>query len=182
MSLKENRSPLEVLDSLVEDSPEVRRAARRERLRLELARFMKKAREEAGLAQQDVARALGVTQAWVSKLENANHDHKLESVLSYFDAIGAEMSLGVEVGAATFQIWGSVPALPRYDLLVEGVDLSAFLAPLAGAWADLESAAQWWPVATEPDLTTLSGQVVRLEDHRASKDAEGQSPKEASAT
>ena len=102
-----HRSPLELLGDLVIDSPEVRRAVRRERLRLELARSMKKAREKAGLTQQDVARALGVTQAWVSKLENANHDHKLESVLSYFDAIGADMSLEVGVGASTFQIWDS---------------------------------------------------------------------------
>jgi transcriptional regulator with XRE-family HTH domain len=106
MSVSKKRSPLELLDDLVEDSPETRRAVRRERLRLELARAMKKAREAAGLTQQDVATTLGVTQAWVSKLENANHDHKLESVLSYFDAIGANMSVEVEVGRSSFRIWG----------------------------------------------------------------------------
>jgi DNA-binding XRE family transcriptional regulator len=108
-------TPLELLDDLVEDSPNVRRAVRRERLRLELARVMKKSRERAGLTQQDVAGALGVTQAWVSKLENANHDHKLESVLSYFDAIGADMSLAVEVGASSFPIWGSVTSAPSCE-------------------------------------------------------------------
>lgn len=109
MSGKKESSALEFLDSLIEDTPQVKRTARRERLRLELARYMKKAREAAGLTQKEVADALSVTQAWVSKLENPNFDHKLESVLSYFDAIGGEMYLGVEVGESTFQIWGSAP-------------------------------------------------------------------------
>lgn len=186
MSLKEDRSPLEVLDSLVEDSPGVRRAARRERLRLELARFMKKAREEAGLSQQDVARVLGVTQAWVSKLENSNHDHKLESVLSYFDAVGAEMSLGVEVGAATFQIWGSAPTFPFYDLSVEEVDVGALLTSASVAWREFEDVVQWWQVPeVETGLSTQSGQVVSLEDYvkdRALRTGEDRGPREASAT
>ena len=120
MSPRKDTSPLELLDDLVEDSSKVRRAVRRERLRLELARAMKKARETAGLTQQDVARTLGVTQAWVSKLENANHDHKLESVLSYFDAIGADMSLAVEVGASSYPIWGSAPTVSSFEVAKVG--------------------------------------------------------------
>jgi transcriptional regulator with XRE-family HTH domain len=109
MSSKEESSALEFLDSLIEDTPQVQRAARRERLRLELARFMKKAREVAGLTQKEVAETLGVTQAWVSKLESPNFDHKLESVLSFFDAIGGDMKLSVDVAESTFQIWGKAP-------------------------------------------------------------------------
>ena len=120
MSPRKDTSPLELLDDLVEDSSKVRRAVRRERLRLELARAMKKARETAGLTQQDVARTLGVTQAWVSKLENANHDHKLESVLSYFDAIGADMSIAVEVGASSYPIWGSAPTVSSFEVAKVG--------------------------------------------------------------
>lgn len=120
MSPRKDTSPLELLDDLVEDSSKVRRAVRRERLRLELARAMKKARETAGLTQQDVARTLGVTQAWVSKLENANHDHKLESVLSYFDAIGADMSLAVEVGASSYPILGSAPTVSSFEVAKVG--------------------------------------------------------------
>jgi len=149
MSLRDDRSPLELIDSLVEDSPEVRRAVRRERLRLELARTMKKAREQAALTQQDVARALGVTQAWVSKLENANHDHKLESVLSYFDAVGAEMNLGVEVGTVTFQIWGSALIVPLVAV-GEGVEIGGFLESVASTSEEVESAVERSPVGPEP--------------------------------
>ena len=109
MSRTKESPVLEFLGNLIKDTPQVQRAARRERLRLELARFMKKAREAAGLTQKDVAKALSVTQAWVSKLESPNYDHKLESVLSYFDAIGGEMNLSVDVGESTFQIWGDAP-------------------------------------------------------------------------
>jgi len=114
------KPPLELVDELVEHSPEVRRAVRRERLRLELARSMKKAREKAGLTQEDVARALGVTQAWVSKLENSNHDHRLESVLSYFDVIGGDLSLKVKIGASSFQVWGGAPAAPSAEVAEGG--------------------------------------------------------------
>jgi predicted XRE-type DNA-binding protein len=109
MTGREETSALDFLDSVIEATPKVQRAARRERLRLELARFMRKAREEAGLSQREVAEVLGVTQAWVSKLESPNHDHKLESVLSYFDAIGGEMKLSVDVGTTSFQVWGEAP-------------------------------------------------------------------------
>ena len=67
---------------------------------------MKKAREAAGMTQGEVAEALGVTQAWVSKLESPNHDHKLESILSYFDALGGEMRLTADVAEESFTIWG----------------------------------------------------------------------------
>lgn len=116
MSGKKESSALEFLDSLIEDTPQVQRTARRERLRLELARFMKKAREVAGLTQKEVAETLSVTQAWVSKLESPNYDHKLESVLSYFDAIGGAMNLSVDVDESTFQIWGSAPV---WNVLLE---------------------------------------------------------------
>lgn len=119
---KEEASALEFLDGLIDETPQVQRVARRERLRLELARFMKKAREAAGLTQTEVARALGVTQAWVSKLESPNYDHKLESVLNYFDAIGGGMNLSVDVAESTFLIWGRATvwnALVEKDLLAE---------------------------------------------------------------
>jgi DNA-binding XRE family transcriptional regulator len=105
MSRHRGESALEWLGSVTGDSDEVRRAARRERLRLELARYMRKAREKAGLTQAEVATRLGVKQAWISKLENSNYDHKLESVLTYFDAIGAEMDLRVRLGTAEYAIW-----------------------------------------------------------------------------
>lgn len=164
MNTREESSALEFLDSLIEDTPDVRRAARRERLRLELARFMKKARDEAGLTQQQVAKVLGVTQAWVSKLESANYDHKLESVLSYFDALEAEMSLSVDVGATTFQIWGSGPA-PQWEGLVPFLDVET-LSCSSISWEELAQGVYWSYDLSRQSQHTQTAPVVDFEDFR----------------
>jgi len=159
MSGKKESSALEFLDSLIEDTPQVQRTARRERLRLELARFMKKAREVAGLTQKEVAEALSVTQAWVSKLESPNYDHKLESVLSYFDAIGGAMNLSVDVGESTFQIWGSAPV---WNVLMKPLDVEVCGHPL---FLDVvQHAGYWWQPETQEAVNTQSNCVVAFED------------------
>ena len=159
MSSKKESSALEFLDSLIEDTPQVQRTARRERLRLELARFMKKAREVAGLTQKEVAEALSVTQAWVSKLESPNYDHKLESVLSYFDAIGGAMNLSVDVGESTFQIWGSAPV---WSVLMEPLDVESWGHPLS--LDVVQHARYWWQPETQEAAETQSNLVVGFED------------------
>lgn len=159
MSGKKESSALEFLDSLIEDTPQVQRTARRERLRLELARFMKKAREAAGLTQKEVADALSVTQAWVSKLESPNFDHKLESVLSYFDAIGGEMNLGVDVGESTFQIWGNAPV---GSVVMEPLDAENWGYPLSSKV--VEHTWIWGPPETQEAADTQSDRIVGFED------------------
>ena len=109
MKSRDGNSPVvDFLDRLIGDAPSVRRAGRQERLRLELARGMRNAREALGLTQVQVASALGVSQSWVSKLESPNYDHKLESLLAYTDAIGAELNVLLEAAGTRFQVWGSV--------------------------------------------------------------------------
>jgi transcriptional regulator with XRE-family HTH domain len=60
---------------------------------------MRKARKRAALTQEQVAEKLGVTQGWVSRLEHADHDHTLESVVAYFDAVGADLEFKVTVAS-----------------------------------------------------------------------------------
>ena len=120
---------------------------------------MKKAREVAGLTQKEVADALSVTQAWVSKLESPNYDHKLESILSYFDAIGGEMNLSVDVGESTFQIWGSAPVLGG---LMAPFDIEGWtsLLPLTAA----ERTMDWRLPEIQEAADTRSDRVVVLDD------------------
>lgn len=89
---------LEHLESLTSDTPDLRRVGKQEWLRLALTAAMVAARKEAGLTQKDVATALGVSQSWVSKLESANYDHQIESVVSHLDAVGAELLMAVRAG------------------------------------------------------------------------------------
>jgi transcriptional regulator with XRE-family HTH domain len=56
---------------------------------------MQTARKQAGLTQQEVSERLDVSQSWVSKLESANCDHQVESVLDYLDALKAELCLSI---------------------------------------------------------------------------------------
>lgn len=162
MSSREESSVLDFLDQVIEETPEVTRAARRERLRLELARFMKKARDTAGMTQHDVAEALGVTQGWVSKLESANHDHKLESILSYFDALGGEMNLSASVRDSTFQIWGSSPTSSWAEMFASP-EIEALLASFVQA--DFITEGIWdWPIQEEEH--THSRAVIDLQDYR----------------
>jgi transcriptional regulator with XRE-family HTH domain len=76
----------------------MRRTGKQELLRLLLTDAMIGARKRAGLTQKAVANELGVSQGWVSKLESANHDHGIESVVSHLDAVGAELLMAVKLG------------------------------------------------------------------------------------
>ena len=88
---------VEHLASLTPNTPDMRRVGKQAWLRLALTDAMIAARKEAGMTQKDVAEALGVSQSWVSKLESANYDHQIESVVSHLDAVGAELMSTVKV-------------------------------------------------------------------------------------
>jgi len=88
---------LAFLNDIIPDTPETRRAGKKEALRITLTDAMRKARKQAGLTQAQLAERLGegVTQSWVSKLESANYDHQIESVLDYLDALEAELGITI---------------------------------------------------------------------------------------
>ena len=86
-----------VTQSLIPDTPETRRAGKKEALRITLTDAMRRARKQAGLTQAQLADRLGdgVSQSWVSKLESANYDHQIESVLDYLSALEAELGITI---------------------------------------------------------------------------------------
>ena len=91
----EGLDAVEFLRTLVPDTSETRRIGKQEWVRLLLTEEMRAARSRAGLTQEQVAEKLRVTQGWVSRLERADHDHTLESVIAYLDAVGADLELRV---------------------------------------------------------------------------------------
>lgn len=107
-SLPEASDALEFFLKLAPDTPETRRAGKQEWARLLLTEEMAKARKRAGMTQGQVAEKLGVTQGWVSRLEHADHDHTLESVVAYFDAVGADFEFKVTAVSETMP--GVLPA------------------------------------------------------------------------
>ncbi|GEM_PF-1806854 len=66
-------------------------------LRMNITLAMVKIRKSLGLSQEEVAKRLGVSQSWVSRLENANYDHQIESIWKYLKALGAELSLNIKL-------------------------------------------------------------------------------------
>lgn len=62
---------------------------------------MRHVRKEEGLTQVDVAERLDLSQGWVSRLESANYDHQVESIVAYLDALGADLELPIRTRAGT---------------------------------------------------------------------------------
>ena len=140
---------LEHLGSLIPDTPEMRRVGKQEWFRLLLTDAMIEARKRAGLTQKEVATELGATQSWVSKLESANHDHGVESVVSHLDAVGAELLMAVKVGDDLIQVETSeeevlvnIPACYQDEALEAGMTLREFICSRVEAyrWTDDVSA------------------------------------------
>lgn len=84
-----------LLDELIPDTLATRTVGAQEWLRLKLTEVMIEARKRAGLTQSEVAQRMGVGQARVSKLENANNDRTIDSVVAYLMAVDAELSVAV---------------------------------------------------------------------------------------
>ena len=125
---------LELLDTLVPDTPEMRRVGKREWFRLLLTDAMIEARKRAGRTQKELAGELGVSQSWVSKLESANYDHQVESVVSHLDAVGAELLMAIKVGDELIQVETSeedvvvnLPACYQTEALEAGMSLREFV-------------------------------------------------------
>lgn len=98
------------LQRSVDEHPEAAEAARDERIRLHLARALRQAREAAGMTQELLAKASGLKQAMVSRLEQADHNPTVATVLKYVSALPGELVMGVTVGDSLF---GATPACDR---------------------------------------------------------------------
>ena len=83
----------EAVEKLLLNRPEVVGEGEADEIRVRLADAMREARKRKGLRQTDVARRLGVTQGWVSKLESPNFNHQVESLVRYWTALGMTLSL-----------------------------------------------------------------------------------------
>lgn len=110
----EQQGFMEWLQNAVAAQPEAVMAARDEDARLYLARALRRAREEAGMTQELVAEASGLKQAMVSRLEKADHNPTIATVLKYVAAVQGELVMGVVVGNEMF---GATPASDRTAIL-----------------------------------------------------------------
>jgi transcriptional regulator with XRE-family HTH domain len=71
---------------------------------------MVRTRKAKGLSQADLAERLGVSQSWVSKLENPDIAHTFESILEYLQAVGADLDMEIRAGSEQFTVARAEPA------------------------------------------------------------------------
>lgn len=118
----------EWLDNLTPDTPEMRAIDREEVALIGLARTFRLVRERAGLTQKDLAKRLGVSQSQISKWENVNANHTLQSMLKYLGGLGAEAGqegaaeLVLAVRATNGDYLPVTPLAGRAVVLDEGVN------------------------------------------------------------
>lgn len=72
----------------------------------EIMAALTRMRVRHGLTQRDVADSAGVTKEHVSQIENGTRTPRLETLLRYADAVGAEIAIARRHGEMP-------PALPR---------------------------------------------------------------------
>ncbi len=124
---------LDHLGTIIPDTPQTRRVGKQEEVRLGLTEAMRQARKRAGLSQKEVAKTLGVGQSWVSKLESANYDHQLESVVAHLDAVGAKLLMAVKFGdelipvTQTHRLLVDVPAFYQAEAEQAGMTLREYV-------------------------------------------------------
>lgn len=95
---------VDFLEDTLPDTDETRREGKKEALRLALTDAMRQVRKKEGLTQGEVADRLDVSQSWVSKLESANYDHQVESIVAYLDTLSADLGLSIRTRDETIRV------------------------------------------------------------------------------
>ena len=84
------------------DDPVRRAAARETRHARDVGYHLAQMRKQRGLTQAEVAQAMGVSQARVSKMEHGDVEKmQVESIAAYVTAIGGHLRLVADFGQAT---------------------------------------------------------------------------------
>lgn len=86
------------------DDKEVLLEGKLQHLRMYLAMAMREVRSTMALSQADLAEKLGINQPAIAKLESHTKDHKLEPIMRYLGALGAELVIAVKHGDDIFQV------------------------------------------------------------------------------
>jgi transcriptional regulator with XRE-family HTH domain len=103
MKTKANKLPATVsvdlakwMKDLIPDTPEMQAIANEEAVRYCLVVALAKARKAAGYTQAQLAKKMGVKQSLISRWENVNQNHTLETLLQLCSAVNAELVMGIK--------------------------------------------------------------------------------------
>lgn len=92
---------LKLIERRFARNPRLKRMLAEERVNLQAALLLRKAREEAGVTQTQLAEMVGTTQSVISRLEDADYaGHTLKILERLLNALGRHVVLGSEPVAA----------------------------------------------------------------------------------
>lgn len=75
-----------------------------EKKNIEFGRLLAEKRKEAGMTQQQIAAASGMTQAWVSIFERGRHTASVSSLLKYIAALPPGMGITIVSGPGGVEV------------------------------------------------------------------------------
>ena len=84
---------------MIPDTPEAQAIALEEAVKYRLVVALSKARKAAGYTQADLAKKMGVKQSLISRWENVNQNHTLETLLQLCHATEADLVMGLKIGS-----------------------------------------------------------------------------------
>jgi transcriptional regulator with XRE-family HTH domain len=92
-------SPIDLdqwIDEMIPKTPEMRAIEIEESIKYHLVVALAKARKAAGYTQAELAKKMGVKQSLISRWENVNQNHTLETLLQLCHAVNAELVIGIK--------------------------------------------------------------------------------------
>ncbi len=84
------------MKDLIPDTPEMQAIANEEAVKYCLVVALAKARKTVGYTQAQLAKKMGVKQSLISRWENVNQNHTLETLLRLCNAVNAELVIGLK--------------------------------------------------------------------------------------
>ena len=93
-TMAKTKNALKILDRITGDDPELRELIEEETINAQVARMLYKARTQAGLTQQELARLVGTKQPVIARLEDADYDgHSLSMLQRIATALNQRLEI-----------------------------------------------------------------------------------------
>lgn len=96
MAKRKTRDALNIVERMIGDDEELRRAVERETVNSHVADQIFEARSRAGLTQKQLAELVGTKQSVIARLEDADDtDHSLSMLVRIAEGLGSRLEINI---------------------------------------------------------------------------------------
>ena len=100
--MAKTKEALKILKKRFKKDPGLKKIYEEEKINLQMALTIRKAREAAGLTQRQLAELIGTTQSVISRLEDANYEgHSLSILQRIAAALNRKLTIQMESASTT---------------------------------------------------------------------------------